>query len=63
MLASPGGPDRFDITGEAARERVGVEVAVTGGSEGVMGSIRRRRARSAVGGGPQFFGGQRSFRV
>ena len=46
MLASPGGPDRFDITGEAARERVGVEVAVTGGSEDATGSIRRRRGGS-----------------
>ena len=40
MLASPGGPDLFDITGEAARERVGVEVTVTAGSEGVMAPLR-----------------------
>ena len=48
MLASPGGSDLFDITGEAARERVGVEVTVTGGSEGAMGSIRRRRGASVL---------------
>ena len=40
MLASPGGPDLFDITGEAARERRGVEVTVTGGIEDVTAPPR-----------------------
>ncbi len=40
MLASPGGSDLFDLTSEAVRERVGVGVTVTGGSEGAMAPPR-----------------------
>ena len=40
MLASPGGSDLFDITSEAARERRGVEVTVTGGIEGATAPPR-----------------------
>ena len=47
---------------EAALEHPGVEVTVTGGIDG-RHQGRERLDPPDAGGDPQFFGGQRSFRV